>query len=69
LLGAFAGQSPHGTWTTAANGAQVFVPNAYAGGPLWDTMRPRLGYRAESAVPLTTRRAYRGGIDALATMR
>ena len=72
LLGAFAGESPHGTWTTASNGEHVFVPNAYAataGGPLWDTLRPRLGYRSEAGVPLTTRRAYREGINTLATMR
>lgn len=57
----------HGSWTTANNGQQVFTPHAYAGGPIWDNLKPRLGYRPESEA-FGTRDAYHDGIEAISTM-
>lgn len=60
-----------GHWQQLPNGQEVYVPAAQASGPgldyLWDQLRPRFGYRRDTADVLTRRKAYRRGIEALAS--
>lgn len=62
------GAAPIGDWVTATGGQMVYRPAGTVGGPaldaLWETVRPRYGYRAESDV-FGIRDMYRTGLAAM----
>jgi hypothetical protein len=57
----------HGRWVHAHDGSRVFVPHAFAGGAIWDQLRPHIGYRAPGEA-FSSRTAYKQGLGALASM-
>jgi hypothetical protein len=66
----------YGRWVQTPQG-EVFVPDGAGGAQssgagldyVLDQLRPRLGYRRDTADVLTRRKAYRRGLQALATLR